>query len=334
MSKSARLRAADLRAISLLVGECCDLRDDSIAWRQHMLTRVARLAGAGFCVLGDVGDAKLPSRYDLGTVDLGADNGFDRAGWLRSLKEFRTDSFFNPHMNAMFDRVPPGVVLPRADLVPDREWYTSFCYQTCLRTLGADASIFCMRPIPGSPDDYSVLYLLRPIGEQDFTGRQRAFAAEAMARVAPLLGGPLARLHEPAPSALPRRIRLVLRYLLEGDSDQHIAERMKLSRFTVNEYVDRIYRHFGVQSRTELLARWIRRRWRDPLDSEQMDLPPRPRQVLRCLLEGDSNKQVASRLGLSQETVKEYVNRIFRCFGVQSRQELLARWIHHSESGL
>lgn len=164
MSKSARIRAADLRAISLLVGECRDLGEDSITWRQHLLAVVGRLAGAGFCVLGEIGDGKLPSRYDLGTVDLGADNGFDRAGWLRCLKEFRTHSFANPHMNATFDRVPPGVVLPRADLVPDREWYPSFAYQTCLRTLGTDASIFCIRPIPGTLDDYNVLWLLRPVG--------------------------------------------------------------------------------------------------------------------------------------------------------------------------
>jgi hypothetical protein len=121
MSQSTQLRLSDLRAVHQLVDECRELGDDPVLWRRHLLAGAAQLAGAGFCVLGEVGDGKLPSRYDLGTVDLGADNGFDRAGWLRSLKEFRADSFFNPHMNAMFDRVPPGVVLPRADLVPDRE---------------------------------------------------------------------------------------------------------------------------------------------------------------------------------------------------------------------
>jgi DNA-binding CsgD family transcriptional regulator len=259
MSRSARLRLSDLRAVHQLVAECRELGDDPILWRRHLLAGVARLAGAGFCVLGEVGDGKLPSRHDLGTVDLEADNGFDRAGWLRSLKEFRADSFFNPHMNATFDRVPSGVVLPRADLVPDREWYTSFCYQTCLRTLGADASIFCMRPIPGAPDDYNVLYLLRPTGEKDFTGRQRAIAVEAMALIAPLLGGPLARLREPAPSDLPPRVRQVLRCLLEGDSDKQIAARLRISRYTVNQYTKLVYRRFGASGRSELLARWVRR---------------------------------------------------------------------------
>jgi DNA-binding CsgD family transcriptional regulator len=261
MSRSALLRLADVRAVHQLVGECRELGDDPVLWRRHLLAGAARLVGAGFCVLGEIGDGKLPSRYDLGTVDLGADNGFDRAGWLEGQKEFSADSFFNPHMNATFDRVPPGVVLPRADLVPDREWYTYVRFQTCLRTLGADAGIFCMRPIPGAPDDYNVLYLLRPVGERDFDGRQRAIAAEAMARFAPLLGGPLARLHEPAPTELPRRLREVLRCLLEGDSDKQIAARLRIARYTVNQYTKVIYRRFGVCARSELLARWVGRGW-------------------------------------------------------------------------
>jgi hypothetical protein len=163
-----------------LVGECRELGDDPILWRRHLVNQLGRLTGGDFCVVGEIGDGRLPSRHDLGVVDQGADNGFDRAGWLQCVKEFRVDCFVNPHMNATFERVPPGVVVSRADLVPDREWYRSFTFQTCLRTLGTDASLFCMRPVPGAPEDYNVLFLMRPIGEQDFNGRQRAITAHAM----------------------------------------------------------------------------------------------------------------------------------------------------------
>jgi DNA-binding CsgD family transcriptional regulator len=261
MSRSSVLNAEDIRALHHLIGECRELGDDPVRWRRHVLVGLARLTGGGFCVLGEIGDGKLPSRYDLGAADLGTDNGFDRAGWLRCLKEFGADPFMNPHMNATFDRAPPGAVLPRADLVPDRDWYRSFTFQTCLRTLGVDAGIICMRPIPGAPDDYNVLWLLRPIGERDFTGRQRAITAEVMAMVAPLLGGSLARFSEPSPTALPPRVRQVLKCLLEGDGDKQAAVRLHLSRYTVNEYTKQIYRHFGVQGRAELLARWVRRGW-------------------------------------------------------------------------
>jgi DNA-binding CsgD family transcriptional regulator len=152
-------------------------------------------------------------------------------------------------------------VLPRADLVPDREWYPSFYYQGCRRTLGADASILCLRLIPNTQDDYCGLYLLRPTGERDFNGRQRAVAAEAMGLVTPLVGGALARFAEPSPAALSPRVRQVLKCLLEGDGDKQAAAHLKLSCYTINEYTKQIYRHFGVQGRAELLARWVKRGW-------------------------------------------------------------------------
>lgn len=54
-------------------------------------------------------------------------------------------------------------------------------------------------------------------------------------------------------------------------------------------------------------------------------LPPRLRQVLACLMEGDSEQQVARRLGISAHTVHEHVKRLHRRLGVSSRGELLAR---------
>jgi DNA-binding CsgD family transcriptional regulator len=52
-------------------------------------------------------------------------------------------------------------------------------------------------------------------------------------------------------------------------------------------------------------------------------LSPRLRQTLGCLLEGDSEKQVASRLGLSPATTHQYVTMLYRRFGVSSRAQLL-----------
>lgn len=65
--------------------------------------------------------------------------------------------------------------------------------------------------------------------------------------------------------------------------------------------------------------------FRDPSPAA---LLPRVRQTLQCLLEGDSDKQIAARLGLSWHTVNQYVKVIFAHFGVSSRAELLARWIN------
>ena len=119
----------------------------------------------------------------------------------------------------------------------------------------------CFAPVPGAADEFAGSLLSRAVGRPDFTARQKAAVAELYAAVGPLVGGPLARFAEPSPSALPARTRDVLRCLLEGDGDKQIATRLGLSRYTVNGHTDRIYRHFGVQGRAELLARWVRRGW-------------------------------------------------------------------------
>ena len=51
------------------------------------------------------------------------------------------------------------------------------------------------------------------------------------------------------------------------------------------------------------------------------------REVLRCLLEGDSDKQVAARLKMSKHTANGHTKAIFAHFGVSGRAELLARWL-------
>ena len=62
-------------------------------------------------------------------------------------------------------------------------------------------------------------------------------------------------------------------------------------------------------------------------------LPPRLRQTLDCLLDGDSEKQVAARLGLSRHTVHEYVKALYRRLGITTRAELMVRYLRRPPSG-
>jgi DNA-binding CsgD family transcriptional regulator len=61
-------------------------------------------------------------------------------------------------------------------------------------------------------------------------------------------------------------------------------------------------------------------------------LPPRARQVLKGLLEGDTDKQIAARLEVSPHTINQYTKQIFRHFRVAGRNQLLARWIRRGWS--
>lgn len=62
-------------------------------------------------------------------------------------------------------------------------------------------------------------------------------------------------------------------------------------------------------------------------------LPPRVRQVLDALLDGDGEKQVAARLGLRRPTVHQYVVALYRHYRVTSRAELLARVLRRTRPG-
>ncbi len=59
--------------------------------------------------------------------------------------------------------------------------------------------------------------------------------------------------------------------------------------------------------------------------TQQPKLSPRLQQTLRALLAGDSEKQIACRLGLSRHTVHDYVKTLYRHFEVATRAELIVR---------
>ena len=55
------------------------------------------------------------------------------------------------------------------------------------------------------------------------------------------------------------------------------------------------------------------------------ELTPRELQVLQRIAEGDSNKEIAHRLGISEHTVKFHVNSILAKLNAQSRTEAVVR---------
>ena len=59
------------------------------------------------------------------------------------------------------------------------------------------------------------------------------------------------------------------------------------------------------------------------LPIEQLDLPRRQGQIVRCLLRGKSDKEISATLGISVPTVRTHMSRLFRKFGVSDRVELI-----------
>jgi DNA-binding CsgD family transcriptional regulator len=88
----------------------------------------------------------------------------------------------------------------------------------------------------------------------------------------------------------------------------------------------------GVQRRRRLVAMFCSMLGEQVLEGKTIDLGDcqlsrRERQTLELLLAGNAEKQIAARLEISRHTVHVYVKKIYKRFGVNSRPELLAKWV-------
>jgi DNA-binding CsgD family transcriptional regulator len=136
---------------------------------------------------------------------------------------------------------------------------------------------------------------------------------------------------------LPLRLQQALAALLEGESEKDVAQRLALSPATAHQYIKQLYRYFGLQSRAQLMSQMLLRRAPQPWDTliaeaSPSPLSPRLKQTLACLLEGDSEKQIAARLGLSRATLHQYVTALYRQLDVQSRPQLFARMLERARA--
>ena len=262
MSKSASMRLQDHRAILNLVGECRDLGDSNQSWLSHTLEKLAALTAADVSMCGEIGGFSADRPRGIGLpADWGYENGFDKRGWHLAQEMLATNPDYRPvFFEYLREGSVRGAAMRRTDLTSTADWLQSLEY-SLYDIVGGDHNIGCFHPISGTTDEWIGGYLVRAKGRADFSVRQKLIAQESLARIARMMGGALARSTEPSPSELPPRVRQVLRCILEGDGDKQIAKRLAISKYTVNDYVKRIFGHFGVRSRPELLARWIRRGW-------------------------------------------------------------------------
>jgi DNA-binding CsgD family transcriptional regulator len=261
MARSAHIPARSWRDLHQLVGECRGLGDSAAHWRAHWVAGLARLIDADSGISGEMAGVRAGDYRDLGHFAWGLGHGFDAQGYVAGLTHLATRNHRSVLLPAYAAHPADGTALGVADLLAPRAWEFSDEYQVVYRVFGSDGPLYCLPPLPGAGDVASGEQFVRLAGRPPFTARQKAVATAANALVRPLVGGPLARYADPSPAALPPRARQVLRCFLEGDSDKQVMARLALSRHTVNGYAKLIHRHFGVTSRPELLARWVRRGW-------------------------------------------------------------------------
>ena len=67
----------------------------------------------------------------------------------------------------------------------------------------------------------------------------------------------------------------------------------------------------------------------DQVQQKPFGLTPREREIVSAVVAGYSNKEVAQRFALSEDTVKHHLTNIFNKLGVSNRLELAVAAIHH-----
>jgi DNA-binding CsgD family transcriptional regulator len=260
MGASQRLRAGDVAAAYRLLGECRELGADARVWQRHMLGELCRLVGFWVGATAETRPTRDGAVNDLTTMlDVGwSDSERRRAVGYFSSGEYSHDEFCLRMSRAFIGGLTDELTRFRQQLIDDADWFRSATCDAHRQTGTSDLVMSLVRTPCKNPA--LCVGFIRAIGDRPIRPREAA-VVELFCRLArPHLGRDLALSGEPSLAELSRRRREVLAELLDGLSEKQVAGRLGLSLPTVHEYVTDLYRHFGVSSRGELLAVFLRRR--------------------------------------------------------------------------
>jgi regulatory LuxR family protein len=252
--KSGMVRFHELQGALRLALDLRELPRGSELQKRHALEGLLALVDAQVGVWVNI-DSSSAGRVILRKdIDVGWSGDAERRAFLAYTADEQWISV-DPSMPALARAfTAPLGTFTRDQLVTDHAWYSSQHVQQFRRAARVDSFIYTVYA-PGE-DEMVAFSLHRPWGARPFSERER--------RLVDLFHRECRFLHEPAsdlPPAilrgLPPRLCETLRGLVRGRSEKQLAADAGLSPHTVHDYVKALYRHFGVQSRSELLARCL-----------------------------------------------------------------------------
>jgi DNA-binding CsgD family transcriptional regulator len=254
MPKSWRLILAQVRVVYRLVDECRELGDEPDRWLPHLLGGINAVVGAAFGMAAELSTGGPAGPRVDGFTSVGLPPQHVREG----VRHFLQAGGFSGHpVTARFAALPgPRNTRLRRDLLTDDEWYGSAFFREWHRPVGLDDGILSVHAGPGGCG--FLLCPSRALGDRPFGRRDARVIHLTQLALTPHLGRSLATSRDPA-ARLSARLRQTLDGLLEGDGEKQAALRLGVSPATVREYVQALYRLFGVSTRAELMAHFLRR---------------------------------------------------------------------------
>jgi DNA-binding NarL/FixJ family response regulator len=125
--------------------------------------------------------------------------------------------------------------------------------------------------------------------------------------------------NRPVRVSLTPRLRQVIELVAQGLTSQHIAQRLGLSRATVETHVQRIMKDVGARTRLEAAARVL------PPHPPAPALPPDEQRVIDLLATGATVTDAATLLHVSRRTLTRRLGGIRERLGVSSNAEIVAQ---------
>jgi DNA-binding NarL/FixJ family response regulator len=230
------LRLSEVREMLRLTHALHEVPPGPVARKRRLLEGLCRLlrADAGVCVLSESDAAPLPDAVAVSVVRYGMseEDAHTVAARYRSVA---SASARRPRRSRLLD---PHVRIPSKP---------------------ADSHhLESVLDVPGMKVQACVALLRRRQRSGGFTRRDGVLLQFLHAETAWIYCPDLPLL-SPDGTPLSPRQRQTLQLLLAGNSEKEVATEMRLSHNTVHHYVKALHRHFGVSSRSELLARWVRK---------------------------------------------------------------------------
>jgi DNA-binding CsgD family transcriptional regulator len=257
MARSNRLRLGDVKKAFRLVGECRDLGHDPAGWLSHAAEGVQRLLKAKLVVAA----ITPPAGYHLNQeIPLMVNTGWDRPEQQQIMQEYLRDEaqLADPAFHGLRRVAKPNITVRPARLVSARSFRSGESYALRTQSLEVEDFIFSQRLAQSGTVSFG-FSPNRAVGDRAFSSGDVRLLGLLHDELARLVGAILADHRDGPLVRLTPRLRQTLEALLEGDSEKQIALRLQLSRHTIHEYVVELYRRFGVHSRAELLAIYVRR---------------------------------------------------------------------------
>ena len=255
MPNRSAMTGTEALGVLRLVGECEELWADPQGWQKHLLDGAVDLVG-GKTGLWFEADPHPDEVFDL--LDSGWDPAERRhfqAAWAGRALDF------HPGSEAMVRsfRGRDAVTRERREHVECCDWYRHPAYEAYIRP--ADNDDYLTTTVRRRDRCESVMLVVnRCPDDRRFTLRDRGVMHLLGTAITERVGFRLATRRHRCLEGLSSRRRAVLARLLEGDAEKQAAAALGIGQSTVHDHVKALHRHFGVQSRGELLAYFIARR--------------------------------------------------------------------------